>query len=129
MWIDKGVMERTREELQSSFPRCYHLASWVGGGAARPILDGGLRPRWERPPCPSHPTPAGLPGEAPTSLSRLRCTYSLPALLVPSRVLLAHSLVPGLVPTARALAQLQDGGQVALLGGALAQAEQEGLGQ
>lgn len=30
MWIDEGVMERTREELQS-FPRCYHLASWVGG--------------------------------------------------------------------------------------------------
>ena len=74
----------------------------------------------------SHPIPGGVT-LAHTPLSRLGCTYSFPALLVsgrgfgaPSRILWAQGLILGLVPTTRALAQLQDGGQVALLGGSLA---------
>lgn len=75
---------------------------------------------------PSHPIPGGVT-LACIPLSRLGCTYSFPALLVsgrgfgaPSGILWAQGLILGLVPTARALAQLQDGGQVALLGGSLA---------
>lgn len=68
-------------------------------------------------------------------MSRLSWTCSFPALevfagghTVPCWVLLAHCSIPSLY-TAWALAQLQDGGEMALLRGALAQAEQEGLGQ
>lgn len=48
--------------------------------------------------------------------------------MVPWSVLLVHCFIPSLY-TAWALAQLQDGGEVALLWRPLAQAEQEGLGQ
>lgn len=115
-----GKMERTEEELTVLLSQMVPSGFPWGWGEALP------RPTVELPRSPSHPIPGGVT-LAHTPLSCLGCTYSFPVLLVsgggfgaPSGILWAQGLILGLVPTAWALAQLQDGGQVALLGGALA---------
>lgn len=89
---------------------------WLG--LPWPILGDSLRPLVGPPSLPQSSHSTRTPwGGLPTSVSCLNSAYVLPALMVfsrilraASRVLLAHWPIPGLLPTARALAQLQDGG-------------------